>query len=197
MARSAREAEQGPEAVESETNRPRVMASALPGRNHSTVPGHCSTGRRSSAGGTGGKANSHYRGTPVFRFPSLLGSPPMQRFRHHSAPAAWLALVVIVLGGGLVATHSHDGHPSGKLGSVALSGGHVLPDTTALVASATSIRVELCPACVAGQRQGALDASHSTSRSLVMVSGDVRAAISPAISGSDALPPSPRGPPTI
>ncbi len=121
----------------------------------------------------------------------------MQKFRNLSAPAAWLMLAAFVLGGGLIATHSHDGLTSGELGSVALSGGHDLPDTAEYVESSTSIDVELCLACVAGGRQGALDASQSTSRSPVTATRGVRAADCLAISGSDARPPAPRGPPTV
>ena len=121
----------------------------------------------------------------------------MQRFRYLSAPAAWLMLAAFVLGGGLIATHSHDGLTSGEFSSVALSGGHDLPDTTEHVESSTSIDVELCPACAAGRRQGALDASQPTSRSPVMVTRAVREADGLAISGFDALPPAPRGPPTV
>ncbi|MEM7049115.1 MAG: hypothetical protein AAF604_05625 [Acidobacteriota bacterium] len=121
----------------------------------------------------------------------------MQRFRNHSVWATWLILGVIVLGGELIATHSHDGLESGKLSSVALSGGHDLPDATEHVEASTSIQGEFCPACTAGQREGVLDASDSSSRSLVMVALGVRATNGLAISGADALPPSPRGPPAV
>ncbi len=127
----------------------------------------------------------------------LLVCAPMQRFRNHSVSAAWLILGVIVLGGGLIEAHSHDGLASENLSSVALSGGHDIPDTTEHVELSTSIQGEFCPACTAGQREGVLDASHSTSRSLVIVALGVRATNGLAISGSDARPPSPRGPPTV
>lgn len=120
----------------------------------------------------------------------------MCRFRNHSVLAAWLIVSVIVLGGGLITNHSHDGHASEHLSSVDLCSGHYLPDTTEHVESSTSIQVEFCPACTAGQREGALDASHPTSRSLVIVAQGVRATNGPAISGSDSPSPSPRGPPT-
>ncbi len=121
----------------------------------------------------------------------------MQTFRYLSAPAAWLMLAAFVLGGGLIATHSHDGLTSGELSSVALSGGHDLPDTAEHFESATSIDIELCPACAAGRRQGALDASQPTSRLPVMVTRAVRAADDLVVSGFDALPPASRGPPTV
>ena len=133
-------------------------------------------------------------------WPGVDGSaivPPMQRFRSHSAPAAWLILVAIILGGGLIATHSHDGLTSGELSSVARCDGHGLPGTTEHIKSATPTEVELCLICTAGQRQGALDTSHPSLRSPVMVARGVRAANGLTISGCAALPPAPRGPPKV
>ena len=127
----------------------------------------------------------------------LLVSPPMQTFRYHSAPAAWLILGAIALGGGLIATHSHDGLTSGELDSVAHCDGHGLLGTTEHIKSATPSEVELCLTCTAGQRQGALNTSHSTSRSQVMVARGVRAANGHMISGCAARPPAPRGPPKV
>ncbi|MEM7481645.1 MAG: hypothetical protein AAF481_10765 [Acidobacteriota bacterium] len=121
----------------------------------------------------------------------------MPRFRYLSAPAAWLMLAAFVLGGGLIATHSHDGHPGGEFSSVVLTGGHDLPNATKHVESSTSIDGEQCPACAAGRRQGALDASQPTSRAPVMVTRDVRAADDLMVSGFDDLPPAPRGPPIV
>ena len=121
----------------------------------------------------------------------------MQRFRNLSAPAAWLMLAAFVLGGGGIASHSHDGHIYGELSSVALSGSHDLHDTTAHVESSSSIDVDLCLACAAGRRLGVLDSSPSTSRSPVVVTRTAREADDLRISGFDALPPAPRGPPTV
>ena len=127
----------------------------------------------------------------------LLLSAPMQRFRNLSALAAWLMLAALVLDGGVSATHSHDGLTSEEVSSVALSDGQDLPDTTEHVESSTSIDVEPCPACAAGRRPGALDASQPTSRSPVMATRTAREANDFIVSGFEALPPAPRGPPTV
>ena len=77
----------------------------------------------------------------------------MQRFRNRNVLFAWLILSAIVLGGGLIEAHSHDGLTSGKIGSVTLSSGHDLPDTTEHVDSSTSIKDEFCLACTVRHRR--------------------------------------------
>lgn len=126
----------------------------------------------------------------------------MHRFRSHSPVVAWLILGAIVLGGGLIATHSHDGHTGGEHSpvthsSVAHCAGHGLPGAAEHVKSAPPIEAELCPICTQGQRQGALDTSLTALRSPMMVARGARAASGPPISGGAALPPAPRGPPRV
>ncbi|MEM7586969.1 MAG: hypothetical protein AAF560_26495 [Acidobacteriota bacterium] len=106
-------------------------------------------------------------------------------------------LAAFVLGGGLIATHSHDGLTCEELSSVALNGGDDLANATKRVEPSTSVDVELCPACAAGRRQDALGASQPTSQSPVIVTRTVREADDLVISGFDALPPASRGPPTV
>ena len=106
----------------------------------------------------------------------LLLSAPMRKLLDQRALTAWLILSVIVLGGGLIETHSHEWLTKGNLGSIAASDGQGLPGTTECVEASTSIEVDPCPACMAGQRQGVLDASDSTPRSRWVVSKRVRPA---------------------
>jgi|GEM_PF-4877671 len=121
----------------------------------------------------------------------------MYSFRCHSASAAWLMLGAILLGGGLIATHSHDVHTSGEFSSVVVSGGHEHADTTEHIESSTHIEVERCPACVAARRYGASDSALPATRSDAIVARSVRATDCLAASGSGARPPAPRGPPTV
>ncbi len=121
----------------------------------------------------------------------------MRRFRNIRVSAVWLILGVIVLSGGRIDAHNHDGPASWMHSSAALSSGPDRPDNTEHFEASASIQSEFCLACTVGQREGVLDASHWTSQSLVMVALGARATQTLAPSGSDALPPSPRGPPTI
>lgn len=105
-------------------------------------------------------------------------------------------LAAFILGGGVIATHSHDGLTREEASSVSLSGND-LPGTTEHVEPAASIEAELCPACSAGRRHGALDASQPTSPTPVRVTRSVRDANDFMVSVFYALPPAPRGPPTV
>lgn len=125
----------------------------------------------------------------------LVLSPLMRKFRDQGAWAAWLILSVIVLGGGLIETHSH-GPTSGKLGSVAFSGEFDLLDSASFESS-TSVKVEFCLACTAGQREGVLDASDSSAGSRLVLAQGVRMADALTISSYAARLPAPRGPPTV
>lgn len=121
----------------------------------------------------------------------------MPWFRNHSVSATWLMLAVIVLCGGLIKAHSHDGPASGALGSVSLSAGPNLPDTAEHVDSLTCIEDDLCPACTAGQREALLDASPPNSRLLMKAARSLHVATCPATFAGNARPPAPRGPPTV
>ena len=126
----------------------------------------------------------------------LLLSAAMQMFRNHSVSATWLILCAIVLGGGLIEVHSHDGPTSEQLSSVVLGSEHNPPHTTEHIQPSISIDEELCPACTAaGQREGVLDASDPTPRLLAMVTRGFRAANDLTILSCDAQPFAPRGPP--
>ncbi|MEM8995022.1 MAG: hypothetical protein AAGF23_09560 [Acidobacteriota bacterium] len=124
----------------------------------------------------------------------------MRKFRERGTAAAWLTLLAIVLGGGLIETHSHGGSPHGWLGPVAPSGEHD-PSVTASgvdsVESSTCDALDFCHACIAGQREGVLDVSPSTPRSRVVCAESVHTPGALAICGCTARAAAPRGPPTV
>ncbi|MEM1180166.1 MAG: DUF2946 family protein [Acidobacteriota bacterium] len=113
-----------------------------------------------------------------------------------SVLTAWLILGAIVLGGGLIETHSHDELSGERPTPVALSGEHEVADSTPRVDPSGTERVDFCPFCTLGQREGGLDAAEAAPRSRIVIEKSLRATQGPAVYRSVARPPAPRGPPT-
>ncbi|MEM6794121.1 MAG: hypothetical protein AAF725_09060 [Acidobacteriota bacterium] len=97
----------------------------------------------------------------------------------------------------MIETHSHGGPANERICSVALSDGHDHAGTAGDAEFSISGEVEFCQACMAGQREGVLDASRRASRSRPALAPGVPATDDFAVSSRAARPSAPRGPPTV